>query len=45
MKRIRFHANVREEVRAIDQHVALNILAAIHRYAATGKGGVIEARE
>ena len=36
MKRIRFHPNVPEEIRAIEQRAALNILAAIHRYAATG---------
>ena len=40
MKRIRFHPNVREEVRAIEQRAALNILSAIHRYAATGAGRV-----
>ena len=40
MKRIRFEPNVAEEVRAIGQRVALNILAAIHRYAATGAGRV-----
>lgn len=40
MKRIRFHANVREEVRAIEQKAALKILATIHRYAATGAGRV-----
>jgi mRNA-degrading endonuclease RelE of RelBE toxin-antitoxin system len=40
VKRIRFRPNVREEVRAIDKHAALGILAAIHRYAATGAGGV-----
>ena len=40
VKRIRFHPNVAAEVRAIEQRVALNILAAIHRYAATGTGRV-----
>jgi len=40
VKRIRFQPNVAEEVRAIGQRVALNILAAIHRYAATGAGRV-----
>ena len=40
MKRIRFHPNVAGEVRAIEQRAALNILAAIHRYAATGAGRV-----
>lgn len=33
MKKIRFYTNVREEVRGIGQKAALNILAAIHRYA------------
>jgi mRNA-degrading endonuclease RelE of RelBE toxin-antitoxin system len=40
VKRIRFHPNVPQEVRAIEQRVALNILTAIHRYAATGSGRV-----
>lgn len=40
MKRIRFEPNVAEEVRAIEQQVALNILAAIHRSAASGIGKV-----
>ena len=40
MKRIRFQPNVAEEVRAIEQHAGLNILTAIHRYAATGVGRV-----
>ena len=40
MKKIRFEPNVAEEVRAIEQRVALNILTAIHRYAATGAGKV-----
>ena len=40
MKKIRFHPNVAAEVRAIEQRVALNILTAIHRYAATGAGRV-----
>ena len=40
MKKIRFHPNVPEEVRAIEQHAALNVLTAIHRYAATGAGRV-----
>ena len=38
MKKIRFQPNVREEVRAIDQQTALDILRALHRYAETGKG-------
>ena len=40
MKKIRFEPNVAEEVRSIEQRVALNILTAIHRYAATGAGRV-----
>ena len=40
MKKIRLQAKVAEEVRAIEQRSALNILAAIHRYAATGVGRV-----
>lgn len=40
MKKIRFEPNVAEEVRAIEQRVALNILTAIHRYAAIGTGKV-----
>lgn len=40
MKKIRFHPNVPQEVRAIEQRAALNILSAIHRYAATGAGRV-----
>jgi len=40
VKKIRFHPNVRDEVRAIEQRAALNILTAIHRYAATGQGRV-----
>lgn len=40
MKRIRFQPNVPEEIRAIEQRAALNILTAIHRYAVTGAGGV-----
>ncbi len=40
MKRIRFQPRVAEEVRAIEQRAALNILGVIHRYAATGAGRV-----
>jgi mRNA-degrading endonuclease RelE of RelBE toxin-antitoxin system len=40
VKKIRFHPNVPEEVRTIEQRAALNILAAIHRYAVTGAGRV-----
>jgi len=38
VKKPRFQPNVREEVRAIEQNTALNILHAIHRYAETGAG-------
>ena len=40
MKNIRFHPNVAQEVRAIEQRAALAILTAIHGYAATGRGRV-----
>ena len=40
MKKPRFHSNVREEVRAIEQRAAMKVLTAIHRYAATGVGRV-----
>jgi mRNA-degrading endonuclease RelE of RelBE toxin-antitoxin system len=40
VKKIRFHPSVPQEVRAIEQRAALNILTAIHRYAATGAGRV-----
>jgi len=40
VKKIRFQPNVAEQVRAIEQRAALNILTAIHRYAATGEGRV-----
>ena len=40
MKKIRFRPNVPEEVRAIEQKTALNILGAVHRYAETGAGRV-----
>ena len=40
MKKIRFEPNVPEEVRAIEQKTALQILEAIHRYAETGVGRV-----
>ena len=38
MKKIRFQPNVPDEIRAIGQKTALNILEAIHRYAETGVG-------
>jgi len=40
VKKLRFHSNVREEVRAIEQRTAMKVLTAIHRYAATGVGRV-----
>jgi mRNA interferase RelE/StbE len=40
VKRIRFDPNVASEVRAIDKHVAMTILNAIHRYADMGAGRV-----
>ena len=40
MKKIRLRPNVAEEVRAIEQKTAMNILEAIHRYAETGAGRV-----
>ncbi len=40
MKKIRFQPNVPEEVRAIEQQTALQILKALHRCAETGEGRV-----
>ena len=40
MKRISFEPNVPLEIRAIAQSIALEILKALHRYAATGRGRV-----
>jgi mRNA-degrading endonuclease RelE of RelBE toxin-antitoxin system len=40
VKKLRFHSNVKGEVHAIEQRAALKVLAAIHRYAATGVGKV-----
>ncbi|MEO8049390.1 MAG: plasmid stabilization protein [Acidobacteriota bacterium] len=40
MKKIRFQPNVPDEVRAIEQQTALQILKALHRYAETGEGRV-----
>jgi mRNA interferase RelE/StbE len=40
VKKIRFEPNVPAEVRAIDRDTAMRILAALHRYAATGEGDV-----
>jgi mRNA-degrading endonuclease RelE of RelBE toxin-antitoxin system len=40
VKKIRFHPSVPAEIRAIAQPIALEILRALHRYAATGRGRV-----
>ncbi len=40
MKRIVFSEQARADIRAIPQHVAMNILAAIHRLAESGTGQV-----
>jgi mRNA-degrading endonuclease RelE of RelBE toxin-antitoxin system len=40
VKRIHLETEVRAQIRAIPQHIALNILHAIHRYAETGAGRV-----
>ena len=40
MKRILFSDAAKAEVRAIPQHIAMNILASIHRLAQTGSGPV-----
>jgi len=40
VKAVRFQPNVPAEVRAINQHAAMTILNAIHRYAETGAGRV-----
>jgi mRNA-degrading endonuclease RelE of RelBE toxin-antitoxin system len=40
VKKIRFQPKVPEEIRAIEQKTALNILEAVHRYAKTGVGRV-----
>lgn len=40
MKKIHFEPEVPAQVRAIPQHIAMTILAAIHRYAETGAGRV-----
>jgi mRNA-degrading endonuclease RelE of RelBE toxin-antitoxin system len=40
VKRIHLEAEVRAQIRAIPQHIAMNILHAIHRYAETGVGRV-----
>jgi len=40
LKRIIFSDAAKEEIRAIPQHIALNILTAIHRLAESGAGRV-----
>ena len=42
MKRIVFSEEAKTDIRAIPQHVAMNILTAIHRLAETGAGRVKE---
>lgn len=42
MKRIVFSLEAKTELRAIPQHIAMNILAAIHRLAEHGSGDVRE---
>ena len=42
MKRIIFSEQAKIDIRAIPQHVAMNILTAIHRLAETGAGRVKE---
>lgn len=42
MKRIVFSDEAKADIRAIPQHIAMNILRAIHRYADTGAGRVRE---
>ncbi len=40
MKRIRFSDDAKADIRAIPQHIAMNILTAIHRLAEHGSGNV-----
>lgn len=42
MKRIIFSEEAKSDIRAIPQHIAMNILLAIHRYADSGVGNVKE---
>ena len=42
MKRIVFSDEAKSDLRAIPQRIAMNILAAIHRFAETGAGRVKE---
>ena len=40
MKRIRFSDDAKADIRAIPQHIAMNILTTIHRLAEHGRGNV-----
>jgi len=40
LKRIIFSVEARADIRAIPQHIAMNILAALHRLAESGAGRV-----
>ena len=40
MKRIRFSDEAKADIRAIPQHIAMNVLTAIHRLAEHGTGNV-----
>jgi mRNA-degrading endonuclease RelE of RelBE toxin-antitoxin system len=40
LKRIRFSDDAKADIRAIPQHIAMNILTAIHRLAENGRGNV-----
>jgi mRNA-degrading endonuclease RelE of RelBE toxin-antitoxin system len=44
LKRIEFSEGARSDIRSIPQHIAMNILAAIHRLAEHGAGDVRELR-
>jgi len=44
LRRIVFSAEAKSDIRAIPQHIAMNILAAIHRFAEHGIGDVKELR-
>ena len=45
MKRISFSDEAKADIRAIPQHLAMNILAAIHRLAEDGSGDVKTLRD
>jgi len=44
LKRILFSEEAKSDIRAIPQHIAMNILTAIHRLAEHGAGNVKELR-